>query len=130
MTEPILVGLLFADKLIEEKNGKKGIIGTFNTFHSARFPVIFPPWAIYAAATNLEGQHSFAINLVCEKTSQVIVNMNGEIQAKSALEVIEITPTIINALFPRAGNYDLTFLIDGKQIGTRLLKVDDKHLRR
>lgn len=123
MTEPVFVGLLFADRIIQENNGKKGIIGTFSTFHSANFPVVFPPWGIYAAVTNLEGEHTFAINLVCETSNQVIVNLSGDINSKSSTDVIEISPQIFNAVFPRAGKYDLTFSIDGHTIGSRRLTV-------
>jgi len=129
MTEPVLVGLLFADRIIQENNGKKGVIGTFSTFHSAKFPAIFAPWGIYAAVTNLEGEHTFAINLVCETSNQVIINLSGDINSKSSTDVIEITPTILNAVFPRAGKYDLTFIIDGHTIGSRRLTVTNDNPR-
>lgn len=124
MDEVVLVGLLFADRIIVEDNGKKGIIGIFNKFTSPRFPCSFPPWAIYAAATNLEGKHEFALNLVCEETSQVVIPISGQFEAKNRLDVIEIHSTVMAALFPKPGKYSLTFLIDGKKIGARVLTVE------
>jgi len=65
MAEPVLVALLFADRVIvEEKNKKKTIVGTFTRFYSDKFPVSFPPWYIYAAVTNISEDHSFSLNLV------------------------------------------------------------------
>src|SRR5262245_25181789 len=113
MSEPVLVGLIFADRIITENNGKKGIIGTFTQFHAARFPVTFPPWCIYAAVTNLIGKHNFAINLVNEETSQVILPIGGEMDVKERSDVIELDPVVTGAVFPAPGNYSLVFYIDG-----------------
>ena len=124
MSEPVLVGLLFADKVIIENNGKRGIIGTFNRFYSKKFPIAFPPWAIYAAVTNLEGKHEFALTLVREDTNQVILPLNGQFDVRGRNDVVELTPSILGAVFPAAGTYLLTFSIDGTQIGARVLFVD------
>lgn len=124
MSEPVLVGLLFADKIIIENNGKRGVIGTFNRFYSKKFPIAFPPWAIYAAVTNLEGKHEFALTLVREETNQVILPLNGQFDVRSRNDVVELTPGIFGAVFPKDGTYILTLSIDGTQIGARVLFVD------
>ena len=123
MGEPVLVGLLFADHIIDEKNNKKGIIGTFGKFHSARFPTRFPPWYIYAAVTNIRDEHDFSLNLVYDKAQQVIVPINGKLKIDDELSVIELTFKIDGAIFPEAGIYTLTFNIDGQQVGSRILQV-------
>ena len=123
MAEPVLVGLLFADRVIVEKNNKKGIIGTFSRFHSENFPVAFPPWYIYAAVTNIENEHSFAINLVNDKSQHVIVSFGGKVGTESVKAVCELSIPIMNIVFPEPGDYNLTFHIDGKQIGSRVLEV-------
>jgi hypothetical protein len=124
MSEPVLVGLLFADKIIIENNGKRGIIGTFNRFYSKKFPIMFPPWAIYAAVTNLEGKHEFALTLAREETNQVVMPLNGQFEVRSRNDVVELTPSIIGVVFPSQGTYILTFSIDGTQVGARVLSVD------
>ncbi|HUX21735.1 MAG TPA: hypothetical protein VMW69_10890, partial [Spirochaetia bacterium] len=58
-SEPVLAGLLFADRIITETNRKKTIVGTFNRFNAQKLPAVFPPWFIYAAVTNVTGTHSF-----------------------------------------------------------------------
>jgi len=123
-SEIVLVGLLFADRVIIENNGKKGIIGTFNSFQSASFPMMFPPWFIYAAATNLEGDHEFSLNLVADdNTDQVVAALSGHVSVKSPSDVVELTPGIVGAVFPRAGLYSLIFKIDGREVGSRALIV-------
>ncbi len=124
MAEPVLVGLLFADRVITENNGKKGIIGTFTRFHSPKFPVSFPPWFIYAAATNLApGKHTFALNLVRDSANQVIVPVSGEFEIKESSDVIELAPAIVGAVFPEAGKYTLAFYVDGEYVGARTLEI-------
>jgi hypothetical protein len=123
MAEPVFVGLLFADHIITEKNNKKGIIGTFSKFYTPRFPARFPPWHIYAAVTNLIGEHDFSINLVYDKAQQVIVPINGKIKADEASAVVELTFRIDGAMFPEEGKYILTFNVDGAQVGSRVLEV-------
>jgi hypothetical protein len=122
--EPVLVALLFADRvLVEEGNRKKTIVGTFTQFHSEKFPVVFPPWFIYAAVTNIEGEHSFSLNLVLEKESQVVLGINGKVKAEDRNKVNEFIFPIQRAIFPSAGTYALTFNIGGSQVGSRLLEV-------
>jgi hypothetical protein len=124
IVEPVLVALLFADRVIvEEGNHKKTIVGTFTQFHAEKFPAAFPPWYIYAAATNLRGEHSFSLNLVLEKQRQVILGINGKIKADDARKVTELIFPIPRAVFPEAGTYTLTFNIEGAPVGSRLLEV-------
>jgi hypothetical protein len=123
MGEPVLVALLIADRVIEEKNGKKGIIGTFTTFNSPSFPVSFPPWFIYAAVTNLAGEHDFALNLAHARTSQIVVGISGKFNAASAEQVVELVIPVPKAVFPSEGKYDLTFQVDSTPLGARVLSV-------
>jgi hypothetical protein len=122
--EPALVGLLFADRVITENTGKKGIIGTFNRFFSPQFPVNFPPWAIYAAVTNIQGNHQFTLNLVHNDTDQVIVPIQGNFDIPSVNDIAELVFNINNAVFPQEGKCILSFLIDNEVIGSRTLFVD------
>jgi len=122
--EPVLVALLFADRvLVEEGNHKKTIVGTFTQFYSERFPVVFPPWFIYAAATNFAGEFSFSVNLVLEKDRQVVLGISGKVKADNRNKVNEFIFPIQRAIFPSAGTYSLTFNIGGVQVGSRLLEV-------
>jgi len=122
--EPVLVALLFADRLLTEDNGKKGIIGAFNRFRAPQFPVMFPPWAIYAAVTNLRGKVPFVLNLRQMDNEQAVFEITGEIDAADILDVIEITPVVANAVFPAAGRYRMAFQVGAETIGSRLLVVE------
>ena len=121
--EPALTALFFADQVIvEQGTQKKSAIGIFDRFFAPQFPVSFPPWSIYASVTNLEGDHSFALNLVSEQ-DEVIVALSGGFHADNISSNIDIVPRIGQAIFPRSGDYHLTFHIDGLVIGQRVLHV-------
>ena len=123
MSEPVLVGLLFADRVITENNGKKGIIGTFNRFFAPKFPIIFPPWSIYAAVTNLIGKHSFSLRLVHCDNEKVVIPIEGQMDVKSQTDVLELTFNVVGATFPVAGDYVLSFSVDNELLASRVLLV-------
>ena len=77
MPEPVFVALLLADRVITEDNQKKAIIGTFTQFTVRQVPARLAPWFIYAAVTNLAGEHSFSLNLVVDRSQQVIFSAGG-----------------------------------------------------
>ena len=123
MAEPALTALFFADYIIvEEQSKKKSVVGIFDRFFSASFPVSFPPWSIFAGVTNLEGDHSFALNLVSEQ-DEVVVAISGAFKVPSISAGVDLVPRIPQAIFPRPGDYRLTFHIDGSVIGQRILHV-------
>lgn len=123
MAEPVLVGLLFADRIITENNGKKGIIGIFNRFMAKKFPVTFPPWAIYAGVTNLEGPHTFELDLGFEEDRKKVFTIKGNFEARTRRDVIDLIPVIQGVIFERPGVYYLTFAIDDMPIGGRILNI-------
>jgi hypothetical protein len=123
MPEPVFVALLLADRVITEDNKKKGIIGTFTRFTARQFPAIFPPWFIYAAATNLAGEHTFSLNVVSDRTQQVVFSAAGKISVEEPRMVVELVIPVASAVFPEAGVYDVVFFIDGRQTGSRVLEV-------
>jgi hypothetical protein len=121
--EPVLVGLLLADRVITEENQKKGIIGTFTQFTVRQVPVTLPPWFIYAAVTNVAGELPFSINLVLDKSQQVIFSAGGTLKVDSPRRVVELVIPVPNVVFPQSGTYVVTFHVDGEQLGSRILDV-------
>lgn len=122
--DALFVGLLFADRVIEETNHKKGIIGTFTYFHSEKVPVVFPPWFIYAAVSNLsaEEKHSFVVNIAHEETQAVIFSAGGELQVDGPKTVAEL-PIPVTTGFPKFGTYIVSFVVDGSELVTRKLDL-------
>jgi hypothetical protein len=123
MTEPVFVALLLADRVITEDNQKKGIIGTFTQFTVRQLPATLAPWFVYAAVTNLAGEHSFSLNLVVDRTQQVIFSAGGTLRVDEPRRVVELVIPVPNVVFPEAGTYIVTFHVEGEQIASRILDV-------
>ena len=124
MREPVCTALLFADKIIIENNGKKGIIGTFSRIQSQAFPVNSAPWGIYIAVTNVEGKHSFSVNLENMETNEIIFPIEGDLDSKNSEEIIELVFNTNGVLFPREGKYSLNFTIDKEVLSSTVLYVE------
>jgi hypothetical protein len=123
MPEPVFVALLLADRVITEDNQKKGIIGTFTQFTVRQVPAPLPPWFIFAAVTNLSGEHPFSLNLVFDRSQQVVFSAGGTLVVDNARRVVELVIPVPNVVFPEAGTYVVSFHVDGEQIGSRILDV-------
>jgi hypothetical protein len=123
MPEPVFVALLLADRVITEDNQKKAIIGTFTQFTVRQVPAGLPPWFIYAAVTNLAGEHPFSLNLVFDRSQQVIFSAGGTLKVDDPRRVVELVIPVPNVVFPEAGTYVVSFHVGGEQIGSRILDV-------
>lgn len=123
MPEPVFVALLIADRVITEDNQKKGIIGTFTQFTVRQVPAALPPWFIYAAVTNLAGEHSFSLNLLFDRSQQVIFSAGGKVSVDDPRRVVELVIQVPNVVFPDEGTYNISFHIDGDLIAARILDV-------
>jgi hypothetical protein len=123
MPEPVFVALLMADRVITEDNQKKAIIGTFTQFTVRQLPAGMPPWFIYAAVTNLAGEHPFSVNLVFDRSQQVIFSAGGTLKVEDPRRVVELVIPVPNVVFPEAGTYIVSFHVGGEQIGSRILDV-------
>ncbi len=123
MTEPVFVALLMADRVITEDNQKKGILGTFTQFTVRQVPAALPPWFIYAAVTNIVGEYPFSLNLVFDKSQQVIFSAGGTLKVDDPRRVVELVIPVPNVVFPEAGTYVVSFHVGGEQIGSRILDV-------
>ena len=126
MAEPVFHALLLADKVIVENNGKKGLIGVFNRFRFPSFPANSPSWFIFLTVSNLCGKHSFSINLTLDEAQIVVLPIGGEFQSEDINAEIELILPVRMVSFPKAGTYTLTVNIDGKQLASKVLKVE-KH---
>ena len=123
MPEPVFVALLLADRVITEDNQKKVIIGTFTQFTVRQVPAGLPPWFIYAALTNVAGELPCSLNLVFDKSQQVIFSAGGTLTVDDPRRVVELVIPVPNVVFPEAGTYVVTFHVSGDHIGSRILDV-------
>ena len=117
MPEPVFVALLLADRVITEDNQKKAIIGTFTQFTVRQVRRRLPPWFIYAAVTNLAGEHPFSLNLVLDKSQQVIFSAGGTLSVDDPRRVVELVIPVPNVFSRRRAHMSFHFMSAGSRSG-------------
>ena len=124
MNDVKIVAMIFAERVIVEQDSHKHtIIGAFDRFNADGFPAIFLPWTIYAAVSNLEGDHTFTMTLVRDEGDELVVSINGGFKVAEKLDVVQLVVPVTGVVFPKEGNYTLGFQVDGEPVGSRVLRV-------
>lgn len=117
--------MLFADRAIQEKNGKWGLIGIFNRFAFPVFPT--PPlnlWFVFIVLREVEaGTHEFAVNLIRESANQVLRPINGELKVGDPQQGVTLTLPMQGVSFPKPDIYTVTVHMDGTYVTERALYV-------
>jgi hypothetical protein len=116
--------LLMADRVIKEDNGKRGIIGSFNTFNFPTFPFTAPPFFVYANLEDFTGDHEFSITIAREGAELVVFSAGGEIQLQDENLEAEILVPAFGVTFPKEGSYNLILRIGNSQYGSRRIIVN------
>ena len=116
--------LLMADRVIIEDNGKRGIIGSFNTFNFSDFPAIAPPFFVYANLEDFSGVQEFSVTIAREGAELVVYSAGGEIHFQDENREAEILVPVFGVTFPREGAYNLILRIGHSQYGSRRIIVN------
>ena len=115
--------LVLADRVIREDNGKRGIIGSFNTFNFPNFPAVAPPFFIYANVEDFTGEMEFSVSIVREGAELVIFSAGGEMKFGDSGQEAELLIPALGVTFPKEGNYNLILKVGNYQYGSRRLTV-------
>ena len=127
MDHPICDALLFADRAIQETNGKHGLIGIFDQFNFPGFPSPpIPVFFLFIALRNIEaGKHQIAVNITLDDSAQVVAPINGEMEVRSKQLGVSLVLPVAGLVFHKSGTYSVTVHIDGTFIHSKPLTVND-----
>jgi hypothetical protein len=117
--------MLFADRVIQEKNGKWGLIGVFNRFTFKDFPTLpMHLWFVFIVLREVDaGSHEFAVNLIRESVNQVVHPVNGELKVADPTQGVTLALPMQGVVFPKPDTYTVTVHINGSYITERPLYV-------
>jgi len=118
--------LLMADRVIREDNGKRGIIGSFNTLNFPAFPAIAPPFHIYANLEDFSGVYEFSVTIAREGAELVVFSAGGEIKFEPEGSEVEFLLPAFGVTFPKEGIYNLILRVGNNQYGSRRIIVNRK----
>jgi len=126
MDKPKLLAIVFADRVIEEKNNKKGIIGTFEKIFSQVFPVTLQTWGCYIALTNISGKNKFTVKIKNSAPSpqEYVLEMNGEIVTEKSSGLVEVIFNVSGLTVKNAGEYLFEVYINDEFLDSRILSIE------
>ena len=122
--------LMMADRVIREDNGKRGIIGAFNTLSFSRFPVIAPPFFVYANIEDFSGAQEFSLTIAREGAEFVVFSSGGEMHFEEDNKEAELIIPAFGVSFPKEGIYNLILKIGNYTYGSRKIIVNKMEPRK
>ena len=123
MYELVVHALLCCDRIITENNGKKGLIGVFQSFQFSHVPSPAVPWFIYGALGSVSrGTHEFSVTVTHGQSSEEVATRSGEIHVAGEREDVELVlPITCN--FSHFGAYVITLEVGDELVASRILRV-------
>ncbi len=123
MYELVVHALLCCDRIITENNGKKGLIGVFQSFQFSTVPSPPVAWFIYGALGSVSrGTHEFSVTVTHGQSSEEVATRSGEIHVAGEREDVELVlPITCN--FNHFGAYVITLEVGDELVASRILRV-------
>lgn len=123
MRELVVHALLCCDRIVTENNGKKGLIGVFQSFQFPRLPAANLPWFLYAALGNMAaGAHGFTVNITHDESSGVVFSQTGEMNIKRERDDVELVLPVV-CRFQKYGAHVITLHVGGDVVASRILRI-------
>lgn len=124
-TEIVFHALLAADKAFyERETDKSAAAGVFSNFNFPTFPAMCPPWFVYAAFENVEGKHDVVFTQSTADTQAVAFSIAGQVDVTDRGQPVELVVPVAPFPFASAGEYFLSMIIDGKEVHSRVIHVN------
>ena len=123
MYELVVHALLCCDRIITENNGKKGLIGVFQSFQFPSMPSPAVSWFIYGALGSVSrGSHEFSVTVTHGQSSQEVAARSGEIHVAGEREDVELVLPV-TCSFNHFGAYVITLEVGDELVASRILRV-------
>ena len=123
MYELVVHALLCCDRIITENNGKKGLIGVFQSFQFASVPSPVVTWFIYGALGSVSrGTHEFSVTVTHGQSSDEVAARDGEIHVAGEREDVELVLPV-TCTFQHFGAYVITLEVGDELVASRILRV-------
>lgn len=131
--EPVCSAIIFCDYVIvEARTGKNSLIGSFPNIGSSRFPLVVPQMYVHTTISNFSPtgkQNTVVVNIKQKSSGAVIASAALPITVPVPKEPftngmhINLNVPLRNITFRSEGIYECEVLVDGEQVGTRMLEI-------
>jgi hypothetical protein len=121
---PIVLGLTICEKIIMEEGTKNlTIVSTFTKIHVGEFPSLPQRFAVYCVLTEGRGDARIDLVLTSLASSEEIYRRWMPFHFPNPLAEARVLFRITDCVFPEAGIYQVTLLIDGEWVAQRRFHV-------
>ena len=120
-----LLYVLLADHAFLSIDKKLNVIGIFENINALRFPVTHPKFVVVGSIEPSKKEFKMSIVIADGEGRPIMDNVPEQnISLPAAADRnFNFIVEIINSTFPKAGDYEVQILVDGKRIGEVPLKV-------
>ena len=119
--------LIMADRIIEEKDGRFGVVGMFSSITLEEVPGQGPQWTLVVEMSGFKRNSTYNVKIMVSKpktNDEPVCEIDGEVRTK---EVADTTSGIFSVTIPRAtysvGVYEVSVFFDEEKIASRYLHV-------
>lgn len=128
---PTLHAMLICDLVIREAGtNKHSAVGIFTDVHTATFPVVLNPLAVYACLSDAMGDYELAIELVDLQKDHTLGRIGGlKMRSDNRLASHDFGMRLVNTVFPRPSTYEFRLLADDRILGSRTVRVHQQEQR-
>ncbi len=122
--KPIVVGLSLCDHVIvEERTKKVSLIGTFTGLGAPEFPAHVPPFSVFAVLTDGQGSATMELLVTHMETNEEMSAHQGVLNFPDKVTEVMYHLRLRWFVFPMAGTYQFTLLLDSEWLAQRRLRV-------
>ena len=127
--KPLGLAIIICDQVITDaESKKKTLVGIFNQVFASKYPAHHPSMAVFVSVTGGTGSYRVGLRLVSldQPEDCPVIEVPGKIEFKNPNQVFDVHFQLNGVVFPRPGNYQFEFLIDGEMTLMRRLKVEPR----
>lgn len=123
---PVALGLTICGKVIVEEGTRNvSLIDTFWLFQSPTFPYSPLPFYVFATLTGSQGEGELALTVTNLATDEEVPVLTQRIAFPDRFAEIRITFRLAEFIFPEAGDYVFTLLVDDDWVAQRRVSVQE-----
>ena len=121
---PLSIGLTLCHSvIIEEGTRNQTLVGTFYGFSATDFPCTPAPFYVVFSLVGGHGEGELGLTVTRLDNDKEVFAIHRRISFSDRLTAVRVTFRLRNCVFPDAGAYVMTLLIDGEWVTQRRFEV-------
>ena len=118
---------VMAERSIEEKDGRFGVIGMFSSITLKDKTQKGPPWLLFMEVSGFAQNQEYDVRIAVEKPEDEtpVCEIEGKIRSREVKRHVSgiFSQPIPEANYPSEGLYNVSLSVDGEELASRLLEI-------